>query len=267
MPDPAVAQIAAGYDAVYAALPRSPTFARLWREHSLGPDYPPGFEHISFLTFAEMQSMATALALTPGSTLADLGCGMGGPGLWIARATQALLVGIDISTVALDHARSRALTIGMSERAYYTQGAFDDTGLDAASVDAAMSVDALQYAPDKQAGLNEIARILRPGARLALVCFELHPERLAGVPILGADPVADYRPLLAQAGFEVERYEETPGWQTRVTSTYEALTAARPALTSEMGEVAADALLGEITLTLQVQPYRRRVLVVAESRQ
>ena len=264
MPDPAIAQIAAGYDAVYAALPHSPAFARIWREQSLGSDYPAGFEHISFLTLTEMQSMATALALPPGATLADLGCGMGGPGLWIARETQAHVVGIDISTVALDPARARALAFGMSERAQYAQGAFDDTGLDTASVDGAMSVDAFQYAPDKQAALHEIARILRPGARLALVCFELDPERLAGVPILGVDPVADYRPLLEQAGFEVERYEETPDWHDRVARTYEALTAARPALTAEMGEPAANTLLGEITLTLQLQPYRRRVLVVAK---
>jgi ubiquinone/menaquinone biosynthesis C-methylase UbiE len=213
-----------------------------------------------------MQALAAALALVPGATLADLGCGMGGPGLWIARETQARLVGIDISTVALDHARARALAVGMSERARYTQGTFDNTGLDTASVDGAMSVDAFQYAPDKQAALHEIARILRPGARLALVCFELAPERLAGVPILGADPIADYGPLLEQAGFEVERYEETPNWHTRVTRTYEALTAARRALTSEMGEAAANALLGEITLTLQLEPYRRRVFVVGKRR-
>ena len=209
--------------------------------------------------------MATALALAPGATLADLGCGMGGPGLWIARETQAHVVGIDISTVALDHARARARAVGMSQHAQYAQGAFADTGLDTASVDGAIScrcppVRSRQAAPP----FTRFARILRPGARLALVCFELEPDRLAGVPILGDDPVADYRPLLEQAAFEVERYEETPDWHTRVTHTYKALTTARPALTSEMGEGGANALLGEITLTLQLQPYRRRVLVVAK---
>ena len=44
-----VARVAAGYDAVYAAIPQSPTFRRIWREHAIGPGYPEEFEHISFL--------------------------------------------------------------------------------------------------------------------------------------------------------------------------------------------------------------------------
>jgi SAM-dependent methyltransferase len=261
--DETVERIAAGYDAVYAALPNSPTFARIWREHALGPAYPAGFEHISFLTLDEMQAMTDALALSPGSTLLDLACGMGGPGLWIARESTANIVGIDISPIALDHARSRAEAIGMSQSARYMPGSFDNTGLDAASIDGALSCDALQYAPDKKAAFAEAARVLRSGARLAFVAFELDPDRLASVPILGDDPVADYGPLLEQAGFDIERYEETPGWRERVTAAYEALAAARPSLLEELSEPATNALLGEITLTLQLRPYRRRVFAVA----
>jgi hypothetical protein len=42
--------ISSGYDAVYAATPASPTLRRLWAEHVLGPDFPPEFGHISFVT-------------------------------------------------------------------------------------------------------------------------------------------------------------------------------------------------------------------------
>lgn len=45
--------------------------------------------------------MADALRVGPGQKIADLGCGRGGPGQWIARATGAGLVGIDVSEVAL----------------------------------------------------------------------------------------------------------------------------------------------------------------------
>jgi len=259
-------RVAAGYDAVYAAIPRSATFQRIWREHALGADYPDGYEHISFLTLAEMRAMAAGLRLSRSSTLVDLGCGMGGPGLWIARESDARLIGIDVSDVALANARGRAETLGLSERARFARGTFARTGLDRASADGAMSVDALQYAPDKQAALDEASRVLRPGARLVFVCFELEPERVAGLPVLGTDPVADYRPRLENAGFEVTSYRETEGWRERLTTTYQAVIDSAGTLTEEMGEPAYRALVGEMSVTLQLQPYRRRVFVSARRR-
>jgi ubiquinone/menaquinone biosynthesis C-methylase UbiE len=126
-----------------------------------------------------------------------------------------------------------------------------------------MSEDALQYVPDKRAAVAEAARILRPGARLVFTAFELDRARTAGLPIFGVDPVEDYRPLLTDGGFTVEAYEEAPGWPEPVTATYSALLNAGAALTQEMGQPAAAALFSELSITLQQQPYRRRVLVVA----
>jgi hypothetical protein len=45
--------------------------------------------------------------------------------------------------------------------------------------------------------------------------LEVDPAKVAGLPILGVDPVADYRPLIAAAGLNVEAYEKTPGWEER----------------------------------------------------
>jgi SAM-dependent methyltransferase len=126
-----------------------------------------------------------------------------------------------------------------------------------------MSVDALQYVPNKRVALGEVARLLSPGGRLVFAAFELDPDRVAGLPVLGDDPVSDYRGLLREVGFRVVSYDETPGWRDRVDRTYSALLAARDALAPEMGEQALGALLMEVTLTLEVGPYRRRILAVA----
>jgi SAM-dependent methyltransferase len=259
-------RVAAGYDTVYAALPRSATFGRIWHEHAMGADFPDGFEHISFLTLADMRRMATELRLHDGSVLLDLACGMGGPGLWLAREGGARLIGLDISEAAVAGARQRARTLGMAQGATFERGSFAETGLEGASVDAAMSVDALQYAPDKQAAFDEIARVLKPGGRLCVVCFVLEPERVAALPIFGDDPVPDYAPLLERAGFDVTAYDETAGWKHRVTSAYQAVIDAKDMLAGEMGDAACNALLGEMTLTLQLQPYRSRVLFAATRR-
>ncbi|MDP2673339.1 MAG: methyltransferase domain-containing protein [Dehalococcoidia bacterium] len=259
--DPNIVSI--GYNAVHGATPDSPTLRRLWHEHAEGADFPEEFGHISFVTLPQLRRMAAELRLGPGATLVDLGCGRGGPALWMARETGARLVGVDFSAVAVEQAKARAVELGMGDQAQFVVGTFADTGLEASVADGAMSEDALQYVPDKRAAVAEAARILRPGARLVLTAFELDPARTAGLPVFGVDPVENYRPLLTDGGFTVEAYEEVPGWPEPVTATYSALLNASAALTEEMGQPAAAALFSELSMTLQQQPYRRRVLVVA----
>lgn len=252
-----------GYDAVHAGLAMSPTLRRIWHDTAVGNDYPRGFEHLSFVTLGELQRIADALQIRPGGVLVDLGCGAGGPGLWTARESNARLIGIDASGVGVAQARARADDLGLSSAATFSTGYFDRLPLADESIDAAMSVDALQYAPNKVAAFAEAARILRPSGRLVFTAFEVDQERSAGLPVFGADPVTDFRPVLERAGFSVERYEETTGWHGRVTSTYRAVLEERARLAQEMGTFAAAALVFEITATLDRQIFRRRVLVTA----
>jgi ubiquinone/menaquinone biosynthesis C-methylase UbiE len=256
--------VASGYDAVYAALPNSPTLQRLWREHACGTDFPAEFYHISFVTLSELRRMASELRVGPGKTFVDLGCGLGGPALFVAKDTRARLIGVDLSPVAAATATKRAASLSID--AEFRAASFLATGLPDASVDAAMSEDALQYAPDKLAAMREAARILKPGARFAFTAFELNAERVRGLPVLGVDPCEDYRPALESAGFAIDAYEDAPGWPEPLSSAYRAVLDAREALVPEIGEAAMNALAGEMTFTLEMKPYRRRVMVAATKR-
>jgi ubiquinone/menaquinone biosynthesis C-methylase UbiE len=153
--------------------------------------------------------------------------------------------------------------VGLAERAEFRQGTFEQTGLDAEVADAVMTIEAFQYAPDKRAALTELSRILKPGGRLAIVCFEVDPATVEGLPVLGVDPVVDYAPLLAGAGLFVDAYEETAGWADRVYGTFSAVVDNSEALNREMGERAAAGVLSEAMLTVAMRPYARRVLIVA----
>ena len=259
-PDP----VQVGYDAVYDAMLASPTFRQLWREHAAGIDFPDSLSHISFVTLKELHRIADYLNLAPGKTLVDLGCGLAGPSLWVARETGATLVGVDLSIVAPVKATARAESLGLAHQATFKTGSFAETGLAAGSADAIMSEDALQYAPDKRAAMKEAARIARPGAKFVFTVFELDPVQVAGLPVIGADPVDDYRPLLQEFGFIVESYEEVPGWPEPMRSAYSAVLAAKDQLVGEMGEAATAALSAEVVLTLERNPYKRRVLAVAK---
>lgn len=252
-----------GYDAVYPAVAASPTFRRLWAEHAYGGEFPAEFAHISFLTLGELRVMAEHLRLGDGDVLADLACGGGGPGLCVAERSGASLVGIDPSEAGLAEARLRADRVGLTDRARYERGTFATTGLGEGSADGVLSVDAIQYAPDKRAVFAEVFRIVRPGDRVAFTAFEVDPTRVDGLPVLGVDPVPDYRPALEDAGFSVDWYEESEDWAQRVLGTFGAVVEAMPTLIEEMGEAAASAVGMEATLTLQVRPYRRRVVMGA----
>jgi SAM-dependent methyltransferase len=255
--------VVAGYDAVYAAVAASPTFARLWAEHAYGSAFPAEFAHISFLTISELRGLADHLALATDAVLVDLACGAGGPGLWVAAQSGASLIGIDPSSAGLGEARKRAEQVGISDRAHYQDGTFAGTGLADSTADGVLSIDAIQYASDKTEVFREARRILRPGGRLAFSAFEVDPERVAGIPVLGVDPVPDYAPYLLTAGFAIDSYEESAGWAERVPETFGAVMDSMATLTNEMGEAAAMSLQMEAALTLEVQPYRRRVVVGA----
>jgi SAM-dependent methyltransferase len=255
--------IASGYDAFYAAWGSSPTLREIWREHVTGPDYPEEFAHISFMPLGALQTLTDGLSLIAGQTLVDLACGAGGPGLWAAKHSGARLVGRDLSPVAVARAGERVDAVGLAGRAEFAQGTFESTGVEASSADAVMTIDALQYAPDKRKALVEIARILRPGGRFGFVAFELDAERIAVMPGVWEDPVGDYRPLLVATGFDVLTYEQIPGWESHVADGFGAVVAQRDRLEAELGPAAAAAMLMEATLTLELEPYRGHVLSIA----
>lgn len=260
------ALVAAGYDAVYAAVATAPTLWQIWLDHAVGADFPAAFSHISFATVGDLQALAEELRLGGGDLLVDIACGMGGPSLWMATQHDIGLVGVDASSVAVALATSRAESLGLAARCRFGVGTFTSTGLPDGVADAWLSLDALQYAPSKAAALREAARVLKPGGRLAFTAFEVLGERASDLPVLGDDPVDDYEPLLEAAGFTVETYRETPGWDERVTDTFGAFLDRAGELTREMGAEAYGALALEAGLTLERRPYRRRVVAVATRR-
>ena len=80
---------------------------------------------------------------------------------------------------------------------------------------------------------------------------------------MGVDPVGNYRPLLELAGFDVLAYEETAGWAERVEAAFSAIVNAADVLAGEMGEQASASAVAEAMITLEIQPYPRRILAVA----
>ncbi|KZB83350.1 class I SAM-dependent methyltransferase [Amycolatopsis regifaucium] len=245
----------ATFTATFGA-PASAVSAEIWAE-VYGDDYPAELDTYSFVTRTDLHRIATEARLEPGGRLADIGCGRGGPGLWVAARTYATLTGVDIAETALASARRRAEAMDV-EAAEFHVGSFADTGLDDASFDAVMSVDALLFAPDKQRACAEFARILAPGGRLLVTTWDFD-----GQPENRPPQVPDHRPLLESAGFEVLSYEETPDWRARQQRTAELSLERVADLAAESGADPAQ-LRASIELVLRNQELMtRRVLVIA----
>ena len=172
---PPAASTADAFDQSHQGRIRSTVVEQIYRS-AFGADYPAGAHPSAFYSAATLQLAVNALQLRPGNVVADLGCGHGGPGLWAARQTGATLIGIDLSPAGIELARRQATQLGLDGQARFLVGDLTATGLPDASCDAVISLDVLLFVPGKAAA-REIARILRPGGRLAFTTWErlAHP--------------------------------------------------------------------------------------------
>src|SRR5262245_59038774 len=148
--------------AIYASDPQSPTRRAIFRE-VYGADYPEEVAPNSFITMSLLRRMAQSIAVGPGATIIDIGCGRAAPSLWVARETGAALVGIDLARGAVEQAARRAQEFGVADRARFEVGDCTALRFAAHTFDAAMSVDVLWMVPDQSAALREVARIVMPG--------------------------------------------------------------------------------------------------------
>lgn len=247
------------WDANFAGRARGQTLQRIWRT-AFGEEYPEEADPNSFITLTQLRRIAREIQVGPGETFVDLGCGAGGPGLWVARETGAGVVGIDISAVAVEEATRRAAESGLGERVRFLVGYFQATGLPDAAFEGAVSVDVLLMVPDKLAAVREVARILRPGARFIFTTRDVDLPSLRGV---AAAQVADHRPLLEAAGFIVEAYEEPPDWERRHRAVYAGILDAQSLLIEEMGETAARRWIDQAQQRPDELPHVRSIFVVA----
>ncbi len=222
-----------------------------------------------FSSISEIRRIATELRVGPGQTFVDLACGMGGPGLWVAQETGANVVGIDFSAEAIKLSEKRAGQLGLGEQARYHLANMASTSLPSSAFDGAISIDALQFPLDKVAVLREVGRFLRPGSRFVFTTWEDRlPAEFLGEPPTGK--LYDYRPLLSEAGFNVESYEETKDWERRQRGIYLATLAHSDELIQEMGVQVAGPLIDEAKLFTELHDGKdilmqiRRILVVAQ---
>jgi SAM-dependent methyltransferase len=150
--------------------------------------------------------------LRPGEVVVDLGSG-GGLDVFLASkkvGPEGRAIGIDMTPAMVERSRANAATGGYTNVEFY-ESTIDRIPLPDASADCVISNCVLNLAPDKPAVFREIARVLKPGGRLAVSDIALKGELPEAVArsmaayvgcIAGAIRIDDYRAGLLAAGFE-----------------------------------------------------------------
>ncbi len=101
-------------------------------------------------------------------TLLDIGCGIGGPGRFLADRFSCSVVGIDLVPRRTEVAKTLTDLTGMSGRVSYRVADATDLPFDDGAFDQAWMLDVGIHIRDKRALFGEIARVLRPGGLLVM---------------------------------------------------------------------------------------------------
>lgn len=156
----------------------------------------------------------TAMAsLRPGEVVLDLGSG-GGLDVFLAAqkvGPQGRAIGVDMTPEMVDRARKNARAAGLDNVEFHLS-TIDKIPLPDASVDCVLSNCVINLAPDKPSVFREMARVLKPGGRVAVSDIALKNDRALPPAIAssiaaytgciaGAIPMEQYRQGLLDAGF------------------------------------------------------------------
>jgi SAM-dependent methyltransferase len=200
----------------------------------------------SWLTADECRTYCAWLQVDAASHVLEVGCGSGGPALFVARTTGARVTGVDINAHGIAAGNAMAHDQQLEARVHFEQA--DARGalpFAEAHFDALLCIDAINHLPDRLNVLQEWARVVRVGGRILFsdpitITGALSSEEIAIRSSVGyqlfVPPGEDAR-LIELAGFQVER-EENVTEQLAIISQrrYDARTRAREDLLALEGE-------------------------------
>jgi tocopherol O-methyltransferase len=187
-------------------------YRELWGEHVHHGFWRTGRETAVEAVEQLVELVAAEAGIGPGCAAVDVGCGYGATARQLAARHGARITGVTITPAQFRYAESA--TPGDNPR-YFLRDWLAN-GLPDAAFDAAYAIESTEHMEDKGRAFAEAFRVLRPGGRLVVCAWTaadrprpwherhlLEPICREGrLPAMGTE--ADYRTLLAAAGFAVE---------------------------------------------------------------
>jgi len=128
-----------------------------------------GVPEPTIASFAGTGNPFIAGRLTPGEHVVDVGCGAGIDSMIAAKMVgpTGRVVGVDMTPAMVQKAQHSAGHAGI-RNVEFRQGLAESLPVPDACADVVISNGVLNLFPDKLAGLQEMARVLKPGGRLQI---------------------------------------------------------------------------------------------------
>jgi arsenite methyltransferase len=171
-------------------------------------------------SFAGVGYFLDLAALNLGETVIDLGSGSG-MDLFCAAVvvgSDGRAIGVDFSAEQLAKARRTAAERGF-DQVELREGRIEEIPAEDSSVDCAISNGVINLSPDKDRVFGEVARVLRPGGRLAIADIVSEQQLTESIVcdaelwascIGGAAQQDAYREAIEGAGLRIEEIRENP---------------------------------------------------------
>jgi 27-O-demethylrifamycin SV methyltransferase len=135
-----------------------------------------GDEDLPTATRALTQRMIDAATLSPGLDVLDVGCGTGSPACHLVEEFGVNVLGITTSAAGVELATARARERGVSHLARFERRDGTNNGLPANSFDRVWVLESSHLMRDRDALLDECARVLKPGGRVVVCDITLQRE-------------------------------------------------------------------------------------------
>ncbi len=128
-----------------------------------------GIPEQSIASFAGTGNPFSLGPIMPGEHVVDIGCGAGIDSLVASKMVgeNGRVIGIDMTPAMLNKARQSAVEAGMAQ-VEFREGYGEALPVPDEWADVVISNGVLNLMPDKLTGLQEMARVLKPGGRLQI---------------------------------------------------------------------------------------------------
>jgi SAM-dependent methyltransferase len=171
----------------------------------------------SWLTADELDCFMDWLHLAPGGHVLEVGCGSGGPAIYLARTTGCRVTGIEVHEDGVAVGTELAARAGVADRVrFQVADANAALPLEGDTFDGILCIDSMNHFLDRSAVLREWRRVLRAGSHAlftdpVVITGPVTKDDLAIRSSIGPFlfvPPGVNEQLIEEAGFGVIRKED-----------------------------------------------------------
>jgi ubiquinone/menaquinone biosynthesis C-methylase UbiE len=156
-------------------------------------------------------AVAEQLQLSPGLTVLDVGCGLGGTARFLATAHGCRIAGVDLTPEYIEVGKSLNRQLGLDEHINLSVASALAMPYEDSSFDRSTMLHVGMNISDKNALFSEVARVMKPGGYLVVYDVMRSDDQPLAYPVAWAQDettsfvgsIEDYRNTMEANGFEV----------------------------------------------------------------